>query len=955
MLAISIRLVVQISVLLILLFSYTTWDVYKSLSPQGCRMSWMSPSYIMQTRFDTTWSPSAKRYKLWLYREVGWDSIEDSELRKDSRPVLFIPGNAGSARQVRSIASSATRQFYESPHVISDAFSSRDVKPLDIYTVDFNEDLSAFHGTTIETQIAYTTQAISYILSLYPAGTQISILAHSMGGIVATSLLPSTNVSGIITMSTPFTLPPVRFDSRIDRLYGKLQHTLETDQTPIISLCGGARDLMISSESCILPKAQENVFRKTVFTSALEGSWSGVGHQEMVWCHQVRWRVARAVLELGQAVTDFARGQVFDKWLRDGHSLPPVPLGDEGELSPNEVSNAEVLDAGVNLRLVSPHGSKTTLLPLQLDGTANDHLQVTVLLSQGSIGGVSPQNPIPLRASIFVCDGEHLISAQCSVLKPGALRLIPNPAPGSTFPSPEDGSDESEGVVLYEAPLPSTSQESQGRWIGIKTTGGDGRGWVVAGLNRNKPITVETSTWSLLLGKVSVAIPDTQDLSIPLNFPNLLSNAMMVYSLTPHRASAPSCTDALLRPLIVHTSHQAETHYFPWHRTQNQRTLIHTHLEAPFVDSSALGKSTVNFTIQSSREETCRDDLTGFNLTVDWKATLGRWGSRYLNPLISWAAGVAAAVVFLGWNKENESMPTVEQSLDNYSHLLSRYLLPSSFLLALFPLPVSLYTGNGGQVFLSPIAPIILLVASGLVGLIWRVVRLLLMICSLMSKALCGTRKAKTSIQSGTFLSLMIICTATALLIPWQVVYVGCWLLHLYTCASSPQPSKTPSEGRSSVDIQLQARKASLSPIHLPSRNSPGVVLIKQNNLNHSLHLLLLMTWFLPLTAPVLAVWVRTLLTAGYTTPFDGDHNFLSVLPFLVLVDFASWTPGQLFERPSFEERISLKWLFAAMAASAFILGSRKPYLVLDIGRVVIWVIVACRVGRRYWGGPPWS
>jgi glycosylphosphatidylinositol deacylase len=45
-----------------------------SLSPQGCRMSWMSPSYVLQTGMNDTWSPLASRYSLWLYREVGWDS-----------------------------------------------------------------------------------------------------------------------------------------------------------------------------------------------------------------------------------------------------------------------------------------------------------------------------------------------------------------------------------------------------------------------------------------------------------------------------------------------------------------------------------------------------------------------------------------------------------------------------------------------------------------------------------------------------------------------------------------------------------------------------------------------------------------------------------------------------------------------------------------------------------------
>jgi GPI inositol-deacylase len=56
------------------------------------------------------------------------------------------------------------------------------------------------------------------------------------------------------------------------------------------------------------------------------------------------------------------------------------------------------------------------------------------------------------------------------------------------------------------------------------------------------------------------------------------------------------------------------------------------------------------------------------------------------------------------------------------------------------------------------------------------------------------------------------------------------------------------------------------------------------------MHILLLMTWLLPLTAPALAVWVRTTLTAGFTPPLDGDQVFLNVAPFLILVDFASWT-----------------------------------------------------------------
>lgn len=125
-------------------------------------------------------------------------------------------------------------------------------------------------------------------------------MGHSMGGVVATSLLPSSDISTIITMSTPHTVPPARFDSRIDDIYRKGKRVLDLDPTPVVSLCGGASDMMIPSESCILQQPSSgDIFRRTVFTSALEGAWTGVGHREMVWCHQVRWRVARAALEVG--------------------------------------------------------------------------------------------------------------------------------------------------------------------------------------------------------------------------------------------------------------------------------------------------------------------------------------------------------------------------------------------------------------------------------------------------------------------------------------------------------------------------------------------------------------------------------------------------------------------------------------------------------------------------------
>ena len=54
-------------------------------------------------------------------------------------------------------------------------------------------------------------------------------------------------------MLTPHQLPPAHFDCQIAAIHDYLA-VLATANTPILSLCGGV-DLMVPSESCILPDA----------------------------------------------------------------------------------------------------------------------------------------------------------------------------------------------------------------------------------------------------------------------------------------------------------------------------------------------------------------------------------------------------------------------------------------------------------------------------------------------------------------------------------------------------------------------------------------------------------------------------------------------------------------------------------------------------------------------------
>ena len=59
------------------------------LSPQGCRMSFMSPSYILQSGFNASWSNLNGRYSLWLYREVGWENNQVCDLHVSNECMIY--------------------------------------------------------------------------------------------------------------------------------------------------------------------------------------------------------------------------------------------------------------------------------------------------------------------------------------------------------------------------------------------------------------------------------------------------------------------------------------------------------------------------------------------------------------------------------------------------------------------------------------------------------------------------------------------------------------------------------------------------------------------------------------------------------------------------------------------------------------------------------------------------
>lgn len=136
--------------------------------------------------------------------------------------------------------------------------------------------------------------------------------------------------------------------------------------------------------------------------------------------------------------------------------------------------------------------------------------------------------------------------------------------------------------------------------------------------------------------------------------------------------------------------------------------------------------------------------------------------------------------------------------------------------------------------------------------------------------------------QKRGLFSILLISALVFLFIPWQVAFMGTYLIHFLNCATDVTVESS-GGGDISSKSYSGSPDSSSSPAH-PKGAREESISAENDARNQKMHLLFMMTWCLPIVAPALAVWVRTLATAGITTPFDGDHFVGNVIVFMVLV-----------------------------------------------------------------------
>ncbi|TPX30302.1 hypothetical protein SmJEL517_g06111 [Synchytrium microbalum] len=267
-----------------------------------CKMTYMYPNYVKLDGPSLSATRTSAKYSLWLYKE---GQQVDEHVKLDGYPVIFIPGNAGSSRQVRSIASVAHNQHRD---------SSNRTRKLDFFAVETNEEMSAFSGRLILEQAEYVNAAIPYVLSLYPRNSrlQVSVLAHSMGGVVARTVftLPAYRrgtIDVIYTLAAPHQNPPVALDWKLTQVYDHVNeywrngtrmerygnHTIAN--VAVISIAGGNHDEMVSSGLTELDALVPPSRGLTVYSTGIPNVWTPCDHRQILWCNQLVKAIATSL------------------------------------------------------------------------------------------------------------------------------------------------------------------------------------------------------------------------------------------------------------------------------------------------------------------------------------------------------------------------------------------------------------------------------------------------------------------------------------------------------------------------------------------------------------------------------------------------------------------------------------------------------------------------------------
>ncbi|KAI4877972.1 hypothetical protein NFI96_020741 [Prochilodus magdalenae] len=292
-------------------------------------------------------------YGLYLYGEGSY-AQETRGLKLTGAPVLFLPGNAGSHKQGKTNMQIGGPSFGTvCPGSGSRSLGSVALRKaenveggihLNVFTIDFNEELVALYGGSLLRQTHFLHESIKVILRLYKnrpdPPSSVVLVGHSMGGVVARALftLPRFNphlVSLILTQASPHHAPVVSLDPYILGFYSSVKRRWSSGaedlrNVTVLSVGGGYRDYQVRSGLAALSCPVDDLNKLSVVVTAVPRTWVSTDHLSIVWCKELVLATVRAFFDLIEPETQQDHHRAGSMWVED-HSQhcsdPDVVVG----------------------------------------------------------------------------------------------------------------------------------------------------------------------------------------------------------------------------------------------------------------------------------------------------------------------------------------------------------------------------------------------------------------------------------------------------------------------------------------------------------------------------------------------------------------------------------------------------------------------------------------------------
>ncbi|XP_060063451.1 GPI inositol-deacylase-like [Ylistrum balloti] len=291
------------AVLCVGILVYGVLDILTNFEENKCEMTFMfeMPEYV-NIPFGDEVKKTYPRYGLYVYGEGDYARYV-SDMNLQGVPVLFIPGNAGSHKQARSLASVALRRVEEK-------------KPnfhFNYFTVDLNEEMMGLYGGTLQDQTEFVHLCMTKILTLYGEApsppSSVILVGHSMGGNIARALftLPDFDpslVSVIITQATPHQGPVIPFDMKLSTFMTTVNNywvdhsNSSLSHVTIVSTGGGHRDVLVRNSFTSLKGIVDESNGVYTSTMSVPNAWVSTDHLCAVWCRQMVLATTRALFDI---------------------------------------------------------------------------------------------------------------------------------------------------------------------------------------------------------------------------------------------------------------------------------------------------------------------------------------------------------------------------------------------------------------------------------------------------------------------------------------------------------------------------------------------------------------------------------------------------------------------------------------------------------------------------------